>query len=141
MISIIMTILGLIPGLSSLVTTVTNKWFDTKVQITCARLGVDRDVAVAMLKTAAQAEMTNAHKLGIFASNPLLTLLLIAFAAPIAAFEWKVVVWDTMLGWGSTPAIHGQVADYMQTVIYFLFGAPTAMGIGKMWFGRNKTGE
>lgn len=136
-----MAILGLIPGLTSLVSGIAGRYFDMKTRLVMARLGVDRDVAVAMLKAAAQQEMTNAHKLSIFASNPLLTILLIAFAAPIAAFEWKVVVWDTMLGLGYTPAIHGQVADWMQSIIYFLFGAPTAMGIGKMWFGRNKAGE
>lgn len=133
--------LKFIPGVGSLIETITTKWFDTKVALVSARLGVDRDVAVGMLKVAAQDNLTNARKLNVFASNPLLTLLLLGFAVPIAAFEWKVVIWDTMLGWGTTPPIHGQVADYMQTVIYFLFGAPTAMGIGKMWFGRNKTGE
>lgn len=137
----LLAMLKFIPGVGSLIETITTKWFDTKVALVSARLGVDRDVAVGMLKVAAQDNLTNARKLNVFASNPLLTLLLLGFAVPIAAFEWKVVIWDTMLGWGTTPPIHGQVADYMQTVIYFLFGAPTAMGIGKMWFGRNKTGE
>lgn len=150
--SILLMLLKFIPGVSSLVETITTKWFDTKVQLTCARLGVDRDVATAMLKAAAQAEITNAHKLSIFASNPLLTALLIAFALPLAIFEWKGIfvdkvvgpgcIWYTHACWvGRTDPITGQIADWAQTIIYFLFGAPTAMGIGKMWFGRNKTGE
>jgi hypothetical protein len=147
-----MTLLGLIPGLSSLVQNVTTAWFNTKVQLASARLGVDRDVAVAMLKAAAQEEMTNAHKLSIIASNPLLTFLLVAFALPYAFFEWKGVfidkvigpgcIWYTHICWiGETDPLKGVLADWSTTIMTFLFGAPTAMGIGKMWFGRNKTGE
>lgn len=34
----------------------------------------------------------------------------------------KVVVWDTMLGLGSTPAIHGNVGDWLGLIAAFLFG-------------------
>lgn len=34
----------------------------------------------------------------------------------------KVVVWDTMLGLGSTPAIHGDVAGWLGLIAMFLFG-------------------
>ena len=34
----------------------------------------------------------------------------------------KVVVWDVMLGWGSTPALHGDVASWMGMIAMFLFG-------------------
>jgi len=37
-------------------------------------------------------------------------------------FLGKVVVWDTMLGWGTTPAIHGAVADWLGMIAMFLFG-------------------
>lgn len=38
------------------------------------------------------------------------------------AYVAKVVVWDTMLGLGSTPAIHGNVGDWLGLIAMFLFG-------------------
>jgi hypothetical protein len=38
------------------------------------------------------------------------------------AYFGKVVVWDVMLGLGSTPALHGSVADWMGLIAMFLFG-------------------
>lgn len=132
----LMAILALIPGLSTLVTTITTAFFNAKVQITQARIGGDRDVAVQLVQAAAAQEHENTARLGIIASNKLLTVLLITAAIPLIGFEWKVYVWDTMLGWGTTPAVTGQVADWGNTVWYFLFGSPTVMGLGKMWFSR-----
>lgn len=40
----------------------------------------------------------------------------------IVAYIGKVVVWDTMLGLGSTPAIKGDVAAWMGMVMLFLVG-------------------
>jgi hypothetical protein len=34
----------------------------------------------------------------------------------------KVVVWDTMLGLGSTPAVRGNVGDWLGLIAMFLFG-------------------
>ena len=150
-----LAVLQMIPGLKwigDLASHITDKVLDTKVALVSARLGVDRDVARTMLQTAAKDNLTNEHKLGIFASNPLLTCLLLAFAAPLALFMWKGVVVDKLIGagciwythvcWiGRTDPLTGDLHEWGQTIIYFLFGAPTAMGIGKMWFGRNKTGE
>lgn len=153
--SFLLAFLKFIPGLkwvADFAENVMAKWFDTKVALVSARLGTDRDVTVALLKAAAQDNLTNAHKLRIFATNPLLTFLLIAFALPYAIFEWKGVVIDKVVGpgciwythacWvGQTDPLKGMLADWSTLIMSFLFGAPTAMGIGKMWFGRNKTGE
>lgn len=129
-------ILALIPGLNTLVTSITTSFFNAKVQITQAKIGGNRDVAVKLVQAAAVQDHENTTRLGIIASNKLLTFLLIAMALPLVGFEWKVIVWDKMLGWGATPELSGQVASWAQSVIYFLFGAPTAVAIGKMWFGR-----
>lgn len=40
----------------------------------------------------------------------------------IAAYLAKIVVWDVMLGWGSTDALHGWASDAANTVIMFYFG-------------------
>lgn len=131
-----MAILALIPGLSTLVSSITTAFFNAKVQITQAKIGGDRDVAVKLVQAAAQADHENTARLGIIAGNKFLTLLLISMALPLVGYEWKVYVWDTMLGWGTTEAVKGQVADWGNTIIYFLFGSPTVMGLGKMWFSR-----
>lgn len=34
----------------------------------------------------------------------------------------KVVVWDVMFGWGTTPAIKGAVGDWLALIAAFLFG-------------------
>lgn len=129
-------LLALIPGLNTLVSSITTSFFNAKVQITQAKIGGDRDVAVRLVQAAEAQAHEDTAKLGIIASNKLLTLLLIAFAVPLVWFEWKVIVWDTILGLGTTEAVKGQVADWGNTIIYFLFGAPTAMALGKMWFTR-----
>jgi hypothetical protein len=139
-----MAILALIPGLSTLVTSVTSAYFNAKVQLVQARIGADKETATKLVQGAAAADHENTNRLSILASSKVLTLMLIGFATPIMIFEWKVVVWDVVLAsWthGSTDAIHGQVADWMTTIIGFLFGSATVMGIGKMYFGRDKTGE
>lgn len=135
----IAALLALIPGLSTLVTAITTAFFNAKVEITQAKLGADKDVATKLVQAAAAQEHEDTARLGIIASNKLLTFLLIAMAIPLVAFEWKVILWDKMLGWGSTPELSGQVASWAQSVIYFLFGAPTVMGLGKMWFSRKDT--
>lgn len=132
-----LALLGALPIIGTAVTAFFNAMFNAKVQITQAKIGGDRDVAVKLVQAAEAQEHENTAKLGIFASNKFLTILLIAAALPLVAFEWKVYVWDAMLGWGSTDAVRGQVAEWGNTVWYLLFGAPTVMGLGKMWFGRD----
>jgi hypothetical protein len=128
--------LSLIPGISTLITSVTTAFFNAKVQITQAKIGGDRDVAVQLVQAAATQEHENTARLGIIASNKLLTIMLITAAVPLISYEWKVYIWDAMLGWGSTDPVKGQVAEWGNTVWYFLFGSPTVMGLGKMWFSR-----
>lgn len=45
-----------------------------------------------------------------------------------AAFFAKCVVWDTMLGWGTTPALGGDVATSYNLVMAFWFGAAGVRG-------------
>jgi hypothetical protein len=131
-----LALLSLIPGLSTLISSIVTAVFNAKVSITQAKIGGDRDVAVQLVKAAASQEHEDTAKLGVIASNRLLTIMLIMFAAPLIIFEWKVIVWDTILNLGSTLPIKGQVADWGNTIIYFLFGSPTVVALGKMWFNR-----
>lgn len=133
--------LSSLPIIGQIVISITSAFFNAKVSLVQARIGGDKEVAVKLVSAAAQNEHENTTKLGIFASNKFLTALLIAAAIPLVGYEWKVYVWDAMLGWGTTDAVKGQVAEWGNTVWYFLFGTPTIMALGKMWFGRDKTGQ
>jgi hypothetical protein len=139
-----LALIGLIPGLMTLINGFTSSYFNAKVSIYQAKTGADRDVAVKMVQAAAQQEHENTTRLGIFASNKLLTFLLIALATPILIWFTKIVSWDIVLSpiftgqTGETDPIKGEALEIVKTVIYFLFGAPTVMGIGKMWFSRKE---
>lgn len=50
----------------------------------------------------------------------------------VLMYEAKVVVWDTMLGWGSTPAIHGEVALWMNLVVSYYFGQRTFQNVTRI---------
>jgi len=45
-----------------------------------------------------------------------------------AAFFTKCVVWDTMLGWGSTPALGGDVQTSYNLIMAFWFGSAGVRG-------------
>jgi len=134
-----LALLGIIPGLGNLIQFIVGKVYDSKVSIIQAKLGVNREVAVKMLESAVAAEHENTAKLQIYASSTLLTLLLVGFSIPILAFEWKVIVWDITLGLGSTDPIRGQVAEWANTIIAFLFGSATVNSVAKMWFSKDRT--
>jgi len=44
------------------------------------------------------------------------------FAFAFIIYVWKVVVWDRVLGWGSTPALNGDVAQWAMIVLTAYFG-------------------
>lgn len=125
MLSGILAFLGALPGLGAAIEKITGHVFDAKVRIEQARTGASRDVAISALASQAQ-------QFSAVSSSPILSWLVVVFAVPVAAFEWKVVIWDTMLGWGSTPAIHGDVATWMGTIIGWLFGSAATLALGQV---------
>ena len=44
------------------------------------------------------------------------------FAADFIIYTWKVVVWDKVLGLGSTPALTGDIAQWAMIVLTAYFG-------------------
>jgi len=136
MLGVVMTVLHLIPGLSTLATGWVAAAYNAKVAITTARIGGDVTMATTMVNAEAVAEHARIAGLQVIAGSKALLFLTLAFSLPWAAYEAKVVVWDTMLGWGSTPAIHGDVADWAKTIIACLFGSNTILATGHMFFNR-----
>jgi hypothetical protein len=141
MLSAIMTFLGLIPGLSGLITGVLGKVYDAKVTMTTARIGGDVAVATSLVNAAAVAEHARVSGLQVISQSRVLQIILVGFAAPFIFYVNKIVVWDTCLGWGTTPPVRGLVADWGGTIIACLFGSSTLVGMGHMYFNRDKRGE
>jgi hypothetical protein len=54
----------------------------------------------------------------------------------MAIFIAKVVIWDTVLGWGVTSALKGIVADAFQAVIVMWFGGRTIEKVARIWRSR-----
>lgn len=136
-----LALLSLIPGIGTVIQAVMTAIFDAKVKITQAKTGADRDAAVAMLKAAEVEAHERTAALAIIAGNKLLTILVIAFATPLVLYEWQVIVIDKLWCGAfnlncTTDPIKGQVADWANVIIASIFGAPTAVTIGKMWFSR-----
>lgn len=135
---IFMAILGMIPGLSTLITSVTSAYFNSKVQITTAKIGGDTAVAKSLLVAAAQSEATGVDRLRVIGSSWVLSFLVVGFALPWILYEWRVVVYDNvwMVGATATPAIGGDVASWATTIIACLFGSGTVLTAGHMYFNR-----
>lgn len=128
----ILAILGMIPGIGSLVTSIVGKLYDSKVAIETAKIGGDTTTAVANVNT-------RVVGLQAIASSSLLTWLVVLFAVPLAAFVWKAVLWDIVIGsfYGCvgvttglvqcatfvTDPIRGQVGDWGNQVIWAIFGS------------------
>jgi hypothetical protein len=134
MLTALLALIAAIPGIGSIVTGITGAFFNAKVQMTVAKLGVDRDVAVAMIQSEAQVTEGRAKMWGVIGASKLLTLLVFVFAVPVAWYEAKVVVYDTILGLGSTNPIHGDVEAWMNSVVYSLFGSATALAAVQHWW-------
>jgi hypothetical protein len=134
----ILTLLGLIPGAMSLIQNVTNSLYNAQVQITMAQLQCDRDKAVALINERAAAAHDRVTALQAIAASSLLTYLVIAFAAPLVIYEWKVIVVDIVFQAGTTDPIRGQVADWASSIIYSIFGGVAGISVASMFAKGNK---
>jgi hypothetical protein len=52
---------------------------------------------------------------------------------PFAVYIWKVMIWDIVLGWGSTDAVRGDVASLMMIVIGSYFGGRTIEKVAQIF--------
>ncbi len=144
MLTFLLSLLGAIPGIGNIVTFVVGKVYDAKVQITTARIGGDTAVATELIKATAVQNHENAARMGAFASNKYLAILLIAFAGIPLVYGWKVVVFDNIFcpyWYGEacfTAAIRGDVAAWMNSIVMFMFGSVSALSLGHMYFNRKQ---
>lgn len=134
MITAIIAFLAQVPGLLG----VAQKWaearYNSQVQITTARIGGNVEAAKAIVAAQVAGEQSRVSGLTVIAGNKILTMLVVAFASPLALYLWKIVVWDKILGLGSTDPLckigveHCFIADNASTIIYSIFGSTAAVG-------------
>ena len=52
-----------------------------------------------------------------------------AWAAPFILYNWKLIVWDKMLGMGATDALSQDLSALQLRIVAFYFGGAAAVGI------------
>ena len=138
MLTAILAFFQAVPAIAGGINNFTNKYYDAKVQITTARVGGDVNVAKQLVSGVVAEGQTRVEFLRVVSQSKFLMFIVGGFALPWIAFEWKVVIWDTMLGWGTTPAVKGLVADWSGIILAGIFGTGGAMAVGQMFFNRKE---
>lgn len=127
-----------IPAITGGINNFVSKYFDAKVQITAARIGGDVAVAKAMVSGVVAEGQTRVEFLKAVGQSKFLMFLIGGFATPFMIYVWKIVVFDIVLGLGSTDAIRGNVADWGGVIIASLFGSATVLSVGHLYFNRKQ---
>lgn len=131
----LMTLLGMIPGIGSIVQTITTKWFDTKVQLYQARTGATKEIAVAAITAAVSDNQTKVAWLNAVAGSRFLQFIVGGFAFPLIVYMNKAYVWDNIIhpifwdGYGFTPPLKGLVAEWGGVIIAGIFITSTGAKI------------
>lgn len=137
MLALFGTIAGMIPGISTIVSAITTSYFNSKVMITTAKIGGDVAVGQALVVAAVKSDAIAVDRLKVIGGSWVLSMLVIGFATPFIVWESKVIVWDIVLGWGSTPSIRDpMLLSWGGTIIACLFGSGTVLTAGHMYFNR-----
>lgn len=135
MIGVVLTFLRMIPGIGSLISTITTKWMDTKAQMYAERMGVTKDVAVAAIQASALDNQTKVGWLNAVAGSRFLQFIVGGFAFPLIAYMNKAYVWDNIIhpmfwdGYGFTPPLTGLVTEWAGVIISGIFVTATGSKI------------
>ncbi len=128
----IVSFLHLIPGFTSLASSVVSTVYNSKVAMYQARWGVTRDVAVAAIQGAAQDNQTKVSWLQAVAQSPFLMFVVGGFATPWIILEWKVIVYDNVWAhWGQymTDPVKGVIGDWGGIIITGIFITTGGLGL------------
>lgn len=141
----ILTLLNLIPGVSSLIQFVTGKWLDSKVAMYQTRMGVTKEVAITAIQAEIENNRTKVPWLQAVAASGFLQFIVGGFAGPWIIYGWKVIVWDNIVHhffwgvYGYTPPIAGLVADWAGIILGGIFVTSTGVGITQAVLNRTKS--
>lgn len=142
--TLVMTILGMIPGLSSLIQFVTGKFFDSKVSMYQSRMNVTKEVAVEAIRAEVANNQTKVGWLNAVANSRFLQFIVGGFAFPWIVYGNKVIVWDNIVHkffwgvYGYTPPITGLVGEWAAIILGGIFVTSTGMGITAAVLNRTK---
>lgn len=95
---------------------------------TSERIAADlaaRELAVQQAEIAAQSQLRIAQIGRWHEPEHLAAYIFVAYLG-------KVVVWDSMLGLGTTPAIRGAVGEWLALIAMFLFGKRTIENVARI---------
>jgi|ERR1700761_3137674 len=134
MVAALFAFFKLIPGLSTLAASWLTAVYNAKVAITTAQIGGDTAVATEMVRASAAEYASGTDRLKAIGASRFLQFLVFSFAFPWIAYEWKIIIWDTMLEWGSTASIHGDMGQWGHIIILSLFGSSTTLAVGHLYF-------
>ena len=85
--------------------------------------------AIALMQ-ADQARLTAQKDITLAGMNhPLWWAAWLMFVAPLGVYWCKVIVWDKVLGWGTTDPLTGFVLDWSGSIVLSLFGMQVGVGI------------
>jgi hypothetical protein len=144
MLTAILAFFQAIPAITGGINNFVSKYYDTKVQITTARIGGDTDVAKALVSGVVAEGGVRVEFLKAVSQSKFLMWLVGGFAFPWIIYEWKVVLWDNILCLtiygvtGFTPTIKGLVADWAGVILAGIFGTGSVMAVGQMFFNRRE---
>ncbi len=55
------------------------------------------------------------------------------FALPLIVYFWKILIWDKVLGWGSTDALTGMIGEWAGLIILTYFGGRTVEKVARVF--------
>lgn len=85
--------------------------------------------ALELAKADLQAQIQAREEAVALAGGRLSSLVQTLFALPIIIYEFKVIVWDKVLGLGSTDPLTGAVGTWAGLIIGFYFGGKVVTGV------------
>src|SRR5262245_28659830 len=95
------------------------------------RLAVDLAVKEIEAEIASRAE---ASKIIIAEQGRWWTSMIRPLAAlPVVIFIWKVIVWDKVLGWGTTDPLTGDVGTWAGVIVTTYFGGRTIEKVARIF--------
>ncbi len=114
-----------IPGLLSNAFGLASKGIDYYIK----KADGDTQMAIALMQADqvrinAQRDITVAGM-----SHPVWWVMWVAFVLPTAGFYWKCLVWDKMLGWGSTDALAGDISVWAGWIVGSIFCLQIGTGL------------
>lgn len=91
--------------------------FTKKADVSLEKFKVDGQVDLSLVSAHVAIIQAQAELL----KNKWIVWLQVGFGVPLMIYYGKCLLWDKVLGWGSTDALKGDIATYSLWIVSFLF--------------------